>query len=298
MKNAIDDFYIFSTECGFEDRQDFESQDRCVVGNTDIFYRLRDGEPLSSLFPLNNSLQVDTFDIVFHASPATHVNTSGLKAKSLVWTPGFSETVHPLNSNLLCHNYEGQQPTIKNPLTKVYQFVLGMKMPKFQEYQKNDFIFQCSNHYSQINSGYVARLAQKYKIMAYFAGPVAGDSDLLDFIDNVHTFYLGEIDEKMKIEFLTGAKIVTALYSHSINETPLAAKQALSYNCGIVTTGAGHIGKIVKDGHNGFIVSKEEDFIKAWENRNLLKQYDCWKSIQGYSLENMVNSFERVVKSI
>ena len=173
-------------------------------------------------------------------------------------------------------------------------------MPEFQKRIKQDFIFQCSNHYPQIQSAILANLCRKYKVSGIFAGPIAENyrKEFFNSIDNIHTFYLGVISEQEKIKYLSNACMFGAIYDFFINETPLALKQALSYNCSILTTGAGHLKETIKNGYNGFYIHDEKDFPSIWDDRNKIEQINCYNSIQGYNVHNMIKSFKEVIEKI
>ena len=83
----------------------------------------------------------------------------------------------------------------------------------------------------------------------------------------------------------------TAILSHEINESPLAVKQALSYGCGLLTTGCGHLSEILMEGKNGYAVSDERTFVRGWNLKDRLLQLDCYNSVKKYSKEEMVKSF-------
>jgi len=237
----------------------------------------------------------NNFDLIFHAQPNRHYVSN---KPTLVWAPGYGETINRLNTNILCHNLKNQHPYISNLMTNLYEFVLGVDIPPFQEYKKDDFILQVTNHYPQINSIILAKLCLKHNIKCIFAGPISDGYPLSDYIDNEYTFYEGVIPEERKIELLKKARFFGCLYSHPINDPPLSAKQALSYGCPILTNQIGAMAEFI-DGSNGYFIRNEQDFIDAWQRRHEFNQLDCYDSVKNkYSVDNMIKTFNNVCERI
>ncbi len=246
---------------------------------------------------INNKEEIPygDFDLILHAQTNTHLKTN---KPVLVWAPGQNETIHPENTNLLLHNKNTQNPLISNPETKIHEFVLGIEIPEFQEYKKEDLIVQISNHYPQIGSHILAGLCDKYKINCVFAGPVAGDyrEQFFQSVDtNQYTYYIGEISESEKISWLKRAKYYGNLLLHHINEPQLGVKQALSFGCGIIATSVPAMTGLIRNGYNGFLISTEMDFVRMFGD---IKQKNCWDSVQKYSIANMTESFKIAAEEV
>jgi glycosyltransferase involved in cell wall biosynthesis len=288
IKSELEDFWIAARSECFQG----EYAERNIYLQSNQVEDLRNGVSLESVVP-----DSQYFDLIFHCNPGVFINT---EIPQLAWCVGFGERINPKHKNILFHNFKGQKSIISNLDVCIHEFVLGVPIPEFEEHKKEDFIFQCSNHYWQLQSHLVAAICSNNKIQAVFAGPVAEDykEQFFKYIDEINTTYIGEIKEEVKILLNKKAKMFSLLYAHGINETPLSAKASLSLGCPILTTRHGHMVESIKEGVNGFFVENERQFLRAWENRDKIKQKDCWDSVQKYSVNNMVSSlkiiFERV----
>ena len=234
-------------------------------------------------------------DLFVYADPSITLNTN---KPQLCWAVGAYEKIEANIGNLLVHNLKWQQPIIQNKETKIHEFVLGIDIPEFQVYNKLPFIFQCTNHYPQINSILLAQWCLKNKIRCIFAGPIGGDYRLLDYIDYNYVFYLGQIKEEEKIKLMKSATLHASLYSHNINGPNLSTKTALSYGAPILTTNFGIMPEVIKNEENGFIISNETEFLNAWDKSIFIDQKKCWETAQKWSLDKMVSSFKSVVDNI
>jgi len=234
------------------------------------------------------------FDLVIHTRTNVFLKTD---VPQLVWCPGQGETVHKDHRFVLLHNPEGQKPNIQGS-PKIFKFVLGIDVPEFQEHEKEDCIVQISNHYPQIQTHIIIDFCNRNKIKGYFGGPMAEGYDIKSLCNGFETRYLGVVTEDVKINLLKKAKLFSCLLGFPINETMLSVKQALSYGCGIIATPIGHMTKSIYPGVNGFFVTCEADIENAWNNRNTIKQKNCYDSIQKYSAAAMKESLDKVFKEI
>ncbi len=200
------------------------------------------------------------------------------------------------NNDILLHSQF--QNVECNPNSRIYNVVLGIPIPEFKEYRREDFLFQCSNHYPQINSVLLARWCNYWHIKCYFAGPCNSDYNLLGEIDNVNTFYLGEIPEELKINYLVRCKGFASLYGFNINSDSLAIKQALSYGCPIITTRLGNPHETIINGYNGFIVDNAYSLYQSFNSLHLINSKNCYDSVQKYSLDKMAKSFTEAFEEI
>lgn len=281
LHKRIPNFWVMGTE-GLVDLQE-----RAIP------LSLKDIEKIRNGANLENYISQD-FDIIFYASPPVRVDYR--KAKHLVWCPGQNEQVNALTENVLLHNKKTQNPHIPNLHANIFDFVLGVERPEFEEYKKMPYVFQCSNHFQQINSIALARACRENGMACYFAGPISENYNLLAEVDNICVFYLGEISESEKIAHLKTAQFFASLYGFPINETPLAIKQALSYGCTILTTQVGGIPDLIKNGENGHFIKYNQDFYNAI--RSPLDQRKCYDSTDGVSAEKMAESFQKVISCL
>lgn len=286
-KEALPDFHIFSNPNSFKNLGPNEKKSNCHPLDSVQRKAIRDNQPIKDIIP-----NAGDFDLFVHHQVRYHVNTEGLKAKECCWAVGVHESVHGQNTNLLLYN-DYQHPYIP-PTTKVHKIVIGKPVPEFKQYQKENFIFQCTRHTHQFGSIHVANICKKFKIPVYFAGPIDKDYNLLSFIDNETTFYLGVIPESEKLGYLRRAKCCTFLHEWA---TPfnLSAVEALAHGTFVISTPVGFWPSLI-NGKNGSMVTTADQFIKAYNGT--YNQKDCWDSVQPYTEAKMLESFYGVFTQI
>jgi hypothetical protein len=279
---------IYANPRSFDNVTDSENKRACIPTTWEQRDAIRQYKPIKDI--IANAEQYDLF--VTH-NMGFPINTEGLKGKLCAWALGREEWCDPRFKHVL--QYNEYQLTKVGPETKTYRTVIGKPLPEFREYNKENFIFQCTRHTPIFGSIEIAATCNNLGIKAYFAGPIDKDYPLLQFIDNKNTFYLGIISEEIKIEFLKRARLCT--FYHRWN-TPfnLSAIEALSYGTPIAATPVGFWPSLVKK-ENGFFFSSEEDFKKKFEE-NPFSQRDCWNSAQPYSEQNMIDSFLKAFQTI
>lgn len=287
LAENIPNIYLAAEESCFNG----DINDKCISLSRGDIEGIRNNQPL------NPYLLGDNFDIVVYASPSITLSTN---KPQLCWAVGQSEEIHPEIKNLLLHNPKWQQPVIQNKETKIYEFVLGINIPEFEDRKREDFVFQCSNNYPQINSHVVAAWCRKNKIKALFAGPAHGEyrKAFLNEIDYKYTFYLGEISEEEKIKILKQARCYTNLVSHPINGPQLGVKQAWSHGIPVISTNMGIMPEVINNGKNGFIISNEKEFLDAYDRSEYVSSKDCYSTAQNWNIDKMVSSFNSVVSEI
>ena len=286
LAENIDNCYLAAEESCFEG----DINEKCICLKRNDIESIKNGTNLYYL--LGNC------DLFVYANPLLVLNT---EKPQLCWSVGANENINPNIKNLLLHNPKWQSPRIQSPNTKVHEFVLGIDIPPFEEYKKSIDVFQCSNHYSAINSHWVANWCVKHKIKGVFAGPIDINykQTFLNEIDYNYATYIGQIDEDEKIRLMKMARCYTSIIAYPINGPQLSIKQAWSYNCIIVSTEMGIMPEVVKHGENGFIIHSEDEFVDAvkahsWE----INQKDCWGASLRWSAPRMVESFKKVVEGV
>lgn len=287
LAENIDDCYLAAEKSCFEE----DINEKCISLSREDITNIRNFKPL------NLYLFGSGYDVLVYSDHNIVLNT---EKPQICWAVGANEKINPEIKHLLLHNAKWQQPIIQNSETKIYEFVLGIDTLAFEERNKRDIVFQCSNHYYQIGSDVLAYWCRHNKITAMFAGPISKDfeKDFLKQIDYEYTFYLSQISEGEKIKLLNEAKVYAGLWTHQINGPTLGVKQALSYGCSIITTSAGIMPEVIENGVNGFIIQNEEEFVNAWKNRDIISQKKCWNKSNDWSTEKMVNSFKLVVEEV
>ena len=291
LMEQFSNFFIFSDKRSFESvRADKLGQ--CRILDWAARQEIRNGVPLKNFIP-----EAESFDLFFHANTNIHLNLGGLKAQQLVWSVGWSETVHPQNIHVTFFDIHHQQPLLSHGNHVIHNIVIGPKVEPFQEYQKEDLIFQCTSHEKCFQSMEVAQLALKHGIKTVFAGPMQHGYPLRDFIDNKLTFYLGEISQAEKIKYNKLAKVHTQFQSWPTCAT-LSAKEAMSYGSFPIALPIGGWPDFIRNGVNGFIINSEQDFINAWNNRDKISQRECYNTALEHSEDKMVaklqDAFEKI----
>lgn len=282
------DFHIFANSRCFNNLGKYDNKDNCHVVTDEQIYRiLNGGENVCQVVP-----ELNDFDIFFHRETAYYFNTGDLK--QIVWSAGYQEIINERHIHLLLYN-DYQYPLIMNPNTNIIKFQLGKELPSFfMEREKEDYIFQCTRHDPAFNTIAVADFCNIYGVKGIFAGPCY-TYDLMSHIDNVHTFYLGEISEAKKLELTSKARLYTFLHNWN---TPfnISALESLSLGTPIVSTHMGFWPSLVQPGVNGFFATNENDLMYAWENAPKLRQSDCYLSALPYNHLSMINSVTEALK--
>ena len=276
-------FFIFAKKECFDDLTNKDNKNNCVVINQEQINRLLNLEPLQKVIP-----QLVNFDLLIHAVPEFWININELNIKQICWSVGFQEIIHEKHEYLLLYN-DFQEPKRKNPDVKIYTFTLGKKIPEFQEYKKEDYIFQCSRIVQDFCSIEVATFCLKNKIKGIFAGPIYPDYPFLNFIDNKYTYYLGEISEEQKINLTKHARLYTLLFNWPAPMS-LSMLESLSFGTPVVTTWCPFTNSIVRDRINGFFSFNDNDLLNAWNKAPEISQFNCWSSVLKYNHYNMIDS--------
>lgn len=288
-------FHIFARKRCFENIDEEENRKNCHVITEEQKQRVLNDENVFDVIP-----GLKDFDILFHCHTAHHFNTGQSNIKQVVWTVGLYEVVHEKNVHLLSYN-DYQFPQIKNPETKIYKFTLGKRIPYFfQRREKSDMIFQCTRHVPEFSSIEIASFCLKNGIKGVFAGPIAQNYRLMDYIDNKTTYYLGEISEEEKINLTKQAKIYALIHNWP---TPfnLSAIEALGYGTPVACTTLGFWPSLIKHKENGWHCYNDDNLLEFWENRDKFDQSACYLSACKHNhfalIETVNNCLDMIAKS-
>lgn len=277
-------FHIFADPKCFENLGDNENKSVCFDLSWEHRKAIREGLPVKDVIPFPNN-----YDLFVHHHVNLNLNLLGLDAKQVCWAVGLEEYVNPKNDHLILYN-QFQHPVLENFNTKVYYAKIGKPIPIFEEYKKDDYIFQCSRHWDKFNSIEIAKFCTKNRLMGVFAGPIDGNYPLMDYIDGRYTQYVGVISEEEKLKLTKYARLYTMFHSW---KTPfnLSAIEALSFGTPVCCADIGFWKSLIVEGKNGFFIKTEQDLLKAWDKAPTLAQKDCWDSVFSYSDTAMVNQF-------
>jgi len=136
------------------------------------------------------------------------------------------------------------------------------------------------------------------------------EQKIAPFIDNKEIDYLGFInDEKAKNKLLANAK---ALLIPSTWDEPfgMVMLEALAVGTPIVGLDNGAIPEVIQNKFNGILVKTErngnlvneqktiKNLVEALQEVNKIKAVDCLKSIEKFSIENMVKGYEKIYRKL
>ncbi len=293
-REVWDDFHIFANPKCFDNLTENEKKDKCHSLTDQQRQDIFDGKPIKDII-----LEIVNFDLlVDHCSPI-YVNIESTNLKAAVWPVGAFESCHPKNIHLLFFNFDGQKPNLQHTNHKIYKIQLGKPVPEFKEYNKENIIFQCSRHNNIFQSIEVVDLCNKYGIPIYMAGKIDENYPLLQYINNKNSFWLGTLSQTDKNKWHERAKICTILQNGWPSPFTLGGLEAHNKGSQLwVAPSSDFWISYIKHGENGFFVRNEEEFLKAWTNKDLIKQKNCYDSSCGYSIENMLNSFRAAFEQI
>ena len=276
-------FCIYAKNECYNDLTSQDNKSNCKIIVQEQIDKLLNNVPIEEVIP-----EIKDYDILCHCTPNIYINTDNIKTKQLPWSVGYNEQIHEKHKYLLLYN-DFQAPIRRNPDVKIYTFVLGKKIPEFQNYEKEDYIFQCSRIVQDFCSIEVATFCLKNKIKGIFAGPIYPDYPFLNFIDNKYTYYLGEISEEQKINLTKHARLYTLLLNWPAPMN-LSCLESLSYGTPVVTTWCPFTNSIIKDKINGFFSFNDNDLLNAWNKAPEISQFECWRSVLKYNHYNMIDS--------
>jgi glycosyltransferase involved in cell wall biosynthesis len=289
LLDRLNDFHIFGNKECFNNLNEDKRNRQCFS------LTLSERQAIKNGAPVKNFIQnINQYDIFFHHFSNISINLDGhKKPKEVVWPVGWSENVNENIKYILFFDKKNQNARYSK-YAKVYDIVIGPRFEPFIERKKENFIFQCSRHGNLYQSIELASLCNKYNIKIYFAGPIEQEYDLLKYINNKNSFYIGLISQELKKDFFKKAKANVQIQTYPISAT-LTGKEASSYGVPILAAPIGGWNDYIKHGINGFFIQNEEDFINAWHNLDIIKQENCYNLGSDHSEEKM---FELVVKSL
>lgn len=283
LNNNKNEFKIFAMEESFSSYIEDDVRNYQFISQEDID-RINNFEPVASIFP-----ELKEFDaFVFHHDAFT-LNKAGSKAKNIYWPLVSNSSCHPNNDLLLF--YSKDLKCFYSPEhTKADLFKIGVNTDKdFIERDKDKLIFQCTQHVDTFGSIEVAKECIKHNYKCYFAGPIFNNYNLLDYIDNKTTFYLGQISQEEKITFYKKATFSTFFHKH---ETPFNLSLIEAFNYGVIPICIKNnfFSSIIKESFNGYFY--QNNFNEIINKTNLkVMQKNCFETARIFSKEEMINSF-------
>jgi hypothetical protein len=146
-----------------------------------------------------------------------------------------------------------------------------------------------------MNSIEIAKNCLKYGIKGYFGGPVHGNYPLLDYIDNIYTFYVGVLSEEEKLDYTRRSRLYPILADWDVvfNQSALEAN---GEGTPILVAKRGWFNGYLKEGVNGYFYS--DNFIEVYQKSLEIDQEKCNIEAQKYSIFPMINSFLKTFNEI
>ena len=289
LNNNGHSFKIFALEESFSSYIEEDIANKYVlkaeqINAINLFYPIKD---------ILWDIDLSELDIIMFHHDFFSLNTEGLKAKKIYWPLVDQSTCHPNNDLMLL--YSKNLACYYDPnKTKVNFFKIGVNVPKeFIPTNKDDLIFQCTQHSDSFNSIEVAKKSKEINYKAVFAGPIFDNYNLLDYIDNINTFYIGQISEEEKIEYMKKAKFSTFLHKH---QTPfnLSIIESMAYGVVPICSSNRFFKSIINDNVNGFLY--KDTFVDIINKYNLTMQEKAYETARIFSKENMISSFLEAIK--
>jgi len=113
------------------------------------------------------------------------------------------------------------------------------------------------------------------------------------FIDSKSIIYLGEVDFKTKVEYLSRAKAL--LYPVQYEEFfGLAMVEALATGTPVIGFPRGSVTEVVKDGITGYLVRSSEEICEAMKHVDKLDRRECRRDVEErFSSKAMAEKYEK-----
>jgi glycosyltransferase involved in cell wall biosynthesis len=144
----------------------------------------------------------------------------------------------------------------------------------------------------------VKRLNEKLIIMGPVTDQEYFNNLIKPFIDNKNIIYLGEVDFKTKVEYLSRAKAL--LYPVQYEEFfGIAMVEALATGTPVIGVARGSVIEIVRNGVTGFVVKDLEEMMKAMRSVDKLDHLECRRDAERrFSSRTMAERYEKLYKEL
>jgi len=283
LNNKDNEFDVCGYTKSFDNISDEDNQKNLIILSDSEMDKLNNYEPL-----INIIKDAHKYDIIIHHRDSYAYNIEGLKAKQVYWSTFVNHTVDPRNHGALFYSYD-QNPIVFNT-TKCYKVKIGTFVPRqFEPIKKENYIFICTRHDYVMDTNIILNLCIKNKIKCIVAGPILNNYPLQ--IDNINTFYLGEISNDKKNELSSKAFLYSCVQNWDTIFS-LSAIESLAYGTPIIAQNRGCFSYIVKENINGFFFdNNEKTFLSIIEKAKNINQENIWKSSQEFSDIEMIKTF-------
>lgn len=285
LNTGGDTFHLFASKDCFDNLSSQDRADVCYAIDDGVLNELRLGRPLSTVIP-------DDYDLYIHHHDCFAFNMAGISAPLVHWAlMGDGRANHPATPYSLL--YLRQEQAVYG---KTFHVQLGKNVPAYQAYEKSDYIFQCTRHDATTNSIPVVKWCNANAVKGLFAGPIFNGYNLLDFIDNKNTFYLGMISDADKHDYYKKARLATYdfLWDPPFNQSVI---ESMSYGTPSFCARRGFFKEIIREGVNGFF-SDNCDLATAYSKATKINQESCHASVAHFNVDNMIQSFYTAFQQI
>jgi len=142
------------------------------------------------------------------------------------------------------------------------------------------------------------RVARKAGEKLIIIGPIADEKYfehyIKPYVDDNNIRYIGEVDFKTKVEYLSKAKAM--IYPVQYEEFfGIAMVEALACGTPVIGFRRGSVEEIVKNGVTGYAVTSEDDMITAIKNIDRIDPWECRRDAEErFSAQAMTLKYERL----
>ena len=285
----LDNFHLYAPEKAFENLDEYDRKGNCFALSNDVLSNLRNNHPIDNVIP-----SIYDYDIILHGHGTFSFNkTLDLKSPIVHWSGFDGHCGHPNNNYILLYRNNffscyGEKPKYVK---------IGKHVPKdFEEYNDRDGVFQCTQHCNDFDTISIANECIRHKIKGYFAGPISTNYALMNYIDNVNTFYLGVISEKEKLDLSKKCVLYTLPLTCNVTFNQ-SAIEANGLGTPLLTRRVGWFNEYIKDGINGFFYDGT-NFLDIYNKAKNVNRRSCWDSAKEYSIEEMQYTFYKAFEEI
>lgn len=291
-----DNFFIASNAKGFESFTENESRANTIVLSNADRFAISKGFQVKSVIP-----NADDFDLFVTHHPSVHLNLSGCRSqKQTSWTIGWRETADERNKHIICFDFKHQQPQMDPNKHTFHHALIGNRVPAFQEYKKEDFLFFCSRQCDIMGTKELVNLCFFNKIPLILAGPLAEGYEDLTKAEEVTgglIKYVGVISSDEKIDYMKRSRACPILHLWP-SPGSLLGVEAQVYGNPLIVTNTGWWPSYIQQGKNGFIVNSKQDFLDAYAKSVVLLQRDCYNAGAVYNSDSMMEKFIKCFEEV
>jgi glycosyltransferase involved in cell wall biosynthesis len=199
---------------------------------------------------------------------------------------------------------ESQRRRLENRGIKVATVIYnGIDIDKYPfKLEKEDFFVYLGRIDETKGAHMAVEASRKCNERLVIMGPVTNpryfELYIKPFIDNKSITYLGEVDFKTKIEYLSRAKAL--LYPVQYEEFfGIAMVEALATGTPVIGFPRGSVVEIVREGITGYLVRNAEEICKAMKHVDELDKKECRRDVEErFSSKVMAEKYEKFYQQL